>query len=257
MTGEIVESKHYVRVCLSVCWFNVVIGGGAIEIRKDHSPLSRILPTEIEVFDDSVPTENSNLFPDEYNLTNKMCEKRRREFITGRTGARTIIERMGLEPVPILMDNRGAPQWPPNVVGSISHTSTRCIAACGYEKDFASIGVDIEDNLPITEGTLRLVASDIEIEMLDGIVSDIALGTLLFSIKESVYKAQYGLTKTWLDFPDVSIHLEPDMGIFHAQIKKDVSFSPAAYDALKGYFCLEKSFIFTAIALRHTDICFD
>ena len=56
---------------------------------------------------------------------------------------------------------------------------------------------------------------------------------LLFSAKESVYKAWFPLTARWLGFPDASISISPADGTFAARLL--VSWPPAAGLSLPGF----------------------
>ena len=46
----------------------------------------------------------------------------------------------------------------------------------------------------------------------------ISWNRLLFSIKESVYKAQHPLTARWLDFTDVTVAIDPATATFVATV---------------------------------------
>ena len=81
---------------------------------------------------DSVVTEeldpravNEGLLPEERGAVAKAVPKRVAQFTAGRVCARRALAQLGnTEPVPILMGEDRAPQWPAGYVGSISHTDT-------------------------------------------------------------------------------------------------------------------------------------
>ncbi|WP_306332212.1 4'-phosphopantetheinyl transferase [Streptomyces sp. KL109B] len=54
-------------------------------------------------------------------LIARAVPKRRNEFTTVRACAHDALAGLGLAPVPLLPDERGAPGWPPGVVGSMTH----------------------------------------------------------------------------------------------------------------------------------------
>src|SRR5579859_8157571 len=82
------------------------------------------------------------LFPEENAIIARAVESRWREFVTGRACARMALARLGQAPVPILSGPRGAPQWPGDVVGSITHCPGYRAAAVARTRDIVSLGLD-------------------------------------------------------------------------------------------------------------------
>ncbi|MEV4013261.1 4'-phosphopantetheinyl transferase superfamily protein [Nonomuraea angiospora] len=142
------------------------------------------------------------LFPEEEALVSGAADKRRREFRTSRHCARLALRRLGVAPSPILRGDRGAPAWPPGVVGSITHCTGYRAAAVAHGA--LSIGIDAEPHLPMPKGVLERTATPVEAAALDllGIPDP---GRLLFSAKEAIYKAWYPLTGHWLGFLDATV----------------------------------------------------
>jgi 4'-phosphopantetheinyl transferase EntD len=80
--------------------------------------------------------------------------------------------------------------------------------------DLCSIGIDAEENLPLGEGVLEVIASPqerTEIRTLGG--SRLHWDRLLFSAKESVFKAWYCLANQWLDFSECTIQWGPSVDL--------------------------------------------
>jgi 4'-phosphopantetheinyl transferase EntD len=73
---------------------------------------------------------------------------------------------------------------------------------------------------------------------------------LLFSAKESVYKAWYPLTARWLDFEDASVRFHPGTATFTAQLKVT---GPRPHgrslDSFSGHWLIGGGLIVTAIAI--------
>ena len=184
--------------------------------------IEEILPARVacaEAFGDPPDTE---LFPEEEALLGRAVEKRRREFATARGCARSALAALGVAPAPILPGERGAPRWPPGVVGSITHCAGYRAAAVARARDMLSIGVDAEPDEDLPDGVLAAVSLPGERARLRDLAAA-APGTcwdrLLFSAKESVYKAWFPLTGRWLGFEDADITVNLADGTFRARLR--------------------------------------
>jgi 4'-phosphopantetheinyl transferase EntD len=170
-----------------------------------------------EAFDDVADVV---LFPDEEAVVAKAVDKRRREFATARACARKALAALGQPSVPIVTGPRGAPQWPPGVVGSITHCDGYRAAAVARAADVTTLGVDAEPDEPLPDGVLDLVAGPEERAWLGspGTAAGPCWDRLLFSAKESVYKAWFPLTGRWLDFSDAMLTFDPVTSTFIARL---------------------------------------
>lgn len=161
------------------------------------------------------------LFPEEEAVVAKAVLKRRREFTAVRGCARRAMEKLGVPPQPILPGERGAPQWPAGLVGTMTHCEDYCAAALARATDLASLGIDAEPHLPLPDGILTAVALPAERQRLDRLTAghpSVHWDRLLFSAKESVYKAWFPLTGLWLDFVEADIEIAPETGRFSARL---------------------------------------
>jgi len=161
------------------------------------------------------------LFPEEEALVARAVDKRRREFTTARACARTALAALGTPPVPILAGERGAPQWPAGVVGSITHTAGYRGAAVARARDIPTIGLDAEPDEVLPSGVLEAVSLPGERKRLRDLAAT-APGTswdrLLFCAKETTYKAWFPLTGRWLGFEDADITINATDGTFQARL---------------------------------------
>jgi 4'-phosphopantetheinyl transferase EntD len=197
------------------------MSAGVESVTARPALLARIVPDVVaaeEAFEDP---EHVPLFPAEEELIAKAVEKRRREFSTARHCARAALTRLGLPPAPILPGKRGAPQWPGEVVGSMTHCQGYRAAALGRTGEVLTIGIDAEPHDVLPNGVLKSVSLPEEREQL----TDLARthpGTcwdrLLFCAKESIYKAWYPLAGRWLGFEDALVTFEPDTAVFTARL---------------------------------------
>ncbi|MEV6177421.1 4'-phosphopantetheinyl transferase [Streptomyces sp. NPDC052016] len=166
------------------------------------------------------------LYPEEEALVARAVAKRRREFTVVRSCARRAMEKLGVPPQPVLPGERGAPQWPAGLTGSMTHCDGYGAAALVRTADLASLGIDAEPHRPLPEGVLSAVALPAEAERLRRLAGDrpeVHWDRLLFSAKESVYKAWFPLTRKWLDFSEADIDIDAGLtdgarGTFRARL---------------------------------------
>jgi 4'-phosphopantetheinyl transferase EntD len=183
--------------------------------------ISEILPAVVasaEAFDDP---SDAALFPAEEALIARAVQKRRREFTTGRHCARAALGRLGIAPVPILPGQAGAPQWPPGIVGSITHCAGYRAAAVARAGQVITIGLDAEPAQWLPGEVLGLVALPGERDRLLDLARaepGVCWDRLLFSAKESVYKAWFPLAGRWLGFADADITINAADGTFEARL---------------------------------------
>jgi 4'-phosphopantetheinyl transferase EntD len=184
--------------------------------------IERILPgpvAAVEAFDDDPAAE---LFPQELATVARATESRRREFATGRACARAALARLGHPAVAVPRGPRGDPVWPEGVVGSITHCAGYRAAAVARAEDVLSLGIDAEPDEALPDpGMLELIALAEERARL-GQLAAMRPGTswdrLLFSAKESVYKAWFPLARRWLGFESAHVSIDQDQGAFTARL---------------------------------------
>lgn len=151
------------------------------------------------------------LYPGELAVIRNAVDKRRREFVTARWCARRALARLGVPPTAIPPGEHGAPEWPLHIVGSITHCEGYRAAAVAWDRDFPGIGIDAEPHAPLPDGLLGTIARDAEIgrhRSLRRRDPDIHWDRLLFSAKESIYKAWFPFSRRWLDFQDADVTFE-------------------------------------------------
>lgn len=152
---------------------------------------------------DSVPTDGVPV--EEHELVATAAPSRRREFLAGRALARGLLLDLGVRAGPILPGARGAPGWPPGVVGSISHCDTVCAALVGKVGAWAWLGVDLEEDEPLPP---RLIPRILRPDERDQLLSDPSperRSRLVFSAKECFYKALAPQVDRVLAFDEVSV----------------------------------------------------
>ncbi|AQS36924.1 phosphopantetheinyl transferase component of siderophore synthetase [Shewanella psychrophila] len=135
--------------------------------------------------------------------------KRRCEFLAGRVCAKRVLTKLHINTSETIKIGAGhQPLWPAGVSGSISHCDGHAVAVVVWqEKNVMGVGIDIEN----------IVSSELAQSIHEQIISETERGysrlftdfqlflTLIFSAKESIYKAIYPFIHQILDFNSVSL----------------------------------------------------
>ncbi len=200
------------------------------------------------------PGDAALLHPAEAALTTGFVRKRLGEFSGGRLCARYALRAVGVA-APVLMATDRSPQWPPSVVGSISHTSDYCCAVVAPASTFAAIGVDAEIVGRVSADLDSLVFTSAERALLAGLTARerSRASTVIFSAKEAFYKCQYPLTQRWLDFQDVSVHIvTTDMATGRFTVARAAGHEPLPMTIplpLTGHFAIAEELVVTGLTL--------
>jgi 4'-phosphopantetheinyl transferase EntD len=185
--------------------------------------IEQLLPPAVAVVEAFGDLPGEPAFPGEEDLIVRAVEARRDEFVTGRRCAREALAKLGHPSTPIRRGPKGEPQWPAGLVGSITHTVCFRAAAVASQSVIASVGIDTEQNGPLPDGIDELITVQGEPEMLAALTRAFPVthwGRVLFSAKESLYKAWYPLTGLWLGFDDARLTIDP-AGTFAARLLID------------------------------------
>ncbi len=131
--------------------------------------LADIVPAQVAADEGFEDVLDAALFPEEEAVLARAVDKRRREFTTARACARAGLARLGVPPVPILPGLRGAPQWPPGIVGSMTHCAGYRASAVARADDMLTLGLDAEPDDRLPDGVLDVVATADEQAALDAL----------------------------------------------------------------------------------------
>jgi 4'-phosphopantetheinyl transferase EntD len=209
--------------------------------------LTAIVPSCVvvaEVFDGRF--DSCALFPEEEAAVERAAPKRKREFTAVRQCARLALATAGLRAGPIVPGPSGAPAWPPGAVGSMTHCDDYRACAIGLTETVAAIGIDAEPHEALPDGVLAMVGSEQERAALAELAAA-APGTfwdrILFSAKESVFKAWSPITGRFLGFRDAELMLDPS-GTFRARL-----LMPGPVTAYDGRWIVKHGLIATAVVM--------
>ena len=155
---------------------------------------------------------------DEYEIhrptdLSKWVPQRQAQFLVGRLAAKKALTSHKVSPLDtqIGIGDHREPIWPSGYIGSISHSGQISIA-CVEQRQTArsSIGIDLQNN--IDEAMQEKISSTIltdkdHFTVKKGVanLSESQLFTLIFSAKESVFKALFDDVGEYFDFKAVSV----------------------------------------------------
>ena len=181
------------------------------------SMISDILPAGVataELIDDD---HAGGLFPEEEEAVRAAVAGRRNEFISGRVCARAAMGKLGYTPVALPRGPQREPIWPDGLVGSITHCRGYRAAAVARSDLYQGIGIDAEPHAALPDGIVNRVALPEEQRWL-GVQANTGVhwDRVLFSAKESVYKAWFPVPRRWLGFEDALLQIDPQACSFSA-----------------------------------------
>lgn len=211
--------------------------------------LPPLLPPTVVAIETSAD-ELAPLLPEEEAALGRVVEKRRREFSVGRACAKRALSALGAPVAPLLRGPYREPVWPDGVVGSITHCVGYCAAAVAFRQHVVSLGIDAEPAAALPEDILGLVASPDErawVEAQGGAVWD----RLLFSAKESVFKAWFPLTGRWLGFEDAHLEFDLEAATFTAELLVPGPLvAGARLQAFEGRYVRNRGVIVTSVVVE-------
>ncbi|MGF1877965.1 4'-phosphopantetheinyl transferase superfamily protein [Photobacterium frigidiphilum] len=136
-------------------------------------------------------------------------KKRQAEYVAGRYLAKRCLVALGRAEADVGISQHRAPLWPKEIIGSISHSSNKAICVLNQcDLPEQGIGIDIEQCL--TDGTAMSIKNTIINEAEQALITkhdiDFSTGlTVVFSAKESLFKALFPQVRAYFDFLDAEV----------------------------------------------------
>ena len=158
-------------------------------------------------------TSNQKLHPAEENYFSQLSSVSRKEhYRSGRICAGEVLSKLGTIGQPVLRDPQTRePLWPEGISGAITHSGNWAAAAAGKTSDVLGIGIDLEDlERQVDSRISRHVCIPEEQKWLQECEEECLEQNLkiIFSAKESIFKAFFPYTRTYLHFHDARILME-------------------------------------------------
>lgn len=191
-----------------------------------------------------------DLFALERVVIDNAVDKRKREFETGRACARMALERLGLPRTAIAAGDRGQPLWPDGIVGSITHCDGYRACAAARRGDVATLGIDAEPHAALPARVLSGIATAGELRRLAASPAALHLDRILFSAKESVFKAWSPCTDRRLGFKDCDIVFDTGTASFRARLAgRRPILGGRVRSELQGRWCVAEGVVVTAVVI--------
>ncbi|MFT0211019.1 4'-phosphopantetheinyl transferase superfamily protein [Pseudomonas sp. F1_0610] len=185
--------------------------------------------------------------------TPRGSEKRQSEFLAGRICAAhgcKLLHNQWLYPKRNGTDR--APLWDASVTGSISHSKGKAMAVVGDAKIWQSLGLDIEHFMPL-ERAQRLACEILTTRELTDWhelpeSQQAQQLTLIFSAKESLFKALNPLTEAWFGLQDASVKIQQNC--FEISLQKDLNQEWHKGQSIVGLYQLTKESVITLVRIK-------
>lgn len=215
-----------------------------------------LLPKWVVVAEAGDPVSPEPLLLEENAALGAVVATRRADFTIGRHCAHRALRALGADRGPILIGPAREPTWPVGVVGSITHCPGFCAAAVAWRTNAAGVGIDAELHVVLPAGVIEEVAASDERRALDTLpAAGVCWDRVLFSAKESVYKAWYQIAGEWIGFADVRLAIEPGIpdpgsGAIKAQlVGRTASGDGQSGLCLSGRYSIHNRHVLTAIVV--------
>lgn len=147
---------------------------------------------------------------------------RQNEFSTGRLCARHALAELGVAAGDLLPDADGIPQWPEGGLGCISHSRGIAMAVTARMGTPLLLGLDLEKTNRLSVRAIQQVVHPLEGAFVGG---DQVRASILFSLKEAFYKAQFPRWRTAGNFHDMALEVDLADGVAKI-LQLDARFAP-------------------------------
>jgi enterobactin synthetase component D len=146
------------------------------------------------------------LTPSNFNLSSAAGTKRKNEFFSGRWCATQCLIQKNEHNFTIQIGEDRAPIWPAGIIGSISHSNRLAAALLDESTSCLAIGLDIQPLSPQTlaQDLKKTILHPLEIKRFE-YQYDARLFDLIFSAKETLFKALYPSCSIFFDHQDAEV----------------------------------------------------
>jgi 4'-phosphopantetheinyl transferase EntD len=172
--------------------------------------------------------------------------KRVAEFSTGRYLARCAMADLGLPECAVPRGDDRRPLWPTDRIGSITHSGDVAVAGVAAADALLGLGVDLEETGRVRENLFGRLFTRPELRELAA--GNPRLPGLLFSAKESVYKAVNPRVGRFIGFREVEVLVDWPGRQFHVAYLG--SHGPnAIMERGVGHFCFFERYVLTVFMI--------
>ena len=184
------------------------------------------------------------LIGSEFEFLAKKRGQAAKAFVSGRRCVRALQKQLNLSEFELPSGEFG-PIWPSDLVGSISHSKE--LAAATILRDALSVGIDIECQRRLKVDAVRRVATKEEYSRYS-VVPDFDW-TLLFSAKESVFKAFSPLARSYIGFQEVELSIDVMTRSFSLRYLGD-SIDKGLFEKSEGHWSVLAGHLITTVTVK-------
>lgn len=180
-------------------------------------------------------------------------QKRRAEFLAGRQCAYDALAQLTGNGVWLPSRQQLGPEWPTGTCGSLSHSCELAVACVGKSSQWQSIGIDVERLQP-AERAQRLasqIMTSNELAWFNPLPEEIqpSAFSILFSAKESLFKALHPLVGRRFYFHDVELYVAPQEGRLSLQLLIDLAPKWRKYQVLALRYLIQQDYVLSLLAI--------
>ncbi len=179
--------------------------------------------------------------------------KRQSEFLAGRHCARAALQALGYSgSLPQRQADSRQPRWPEGCCGSISHSHGQAAALAGYALHWLGLGLDLERLIAPGRAlklarTLLTASETLQFQQLDASQAARWL-TLVFSAKESLFKALNPVTGLYFGFQDAEL-VQWKAGLLQMRLLRQLSADIGPGLEISGQWAALDDALITLVAL--------
>lgn len=179
--------------------------------------------------------------------------KRKAEFLAGRCCAQQALNIWGITQAQVPIGRHRAPQWPAGVCGAITHhhTQQQATALCAVSREARGVGIDLESILDAGQAVILApnIINSAERELIMALGSSDVFPTwltLVFSAKESLFKALYSQVGDYFDFLDVELtHINTYQQCVVLSLKRELASNLASGQSFIVYYQIVNTQVLT------------
>lgn len=185
-----------------------------------------------------------------------MVAKRRNEYLAGRYCSVRCLQALNAQTTYVGRNSDRSPQWPKGFLGAITHSKGIAASMVAKKHALLGIGLDIEEIVDsnVVQEIASQVISTTEFDIIKSIskewMSFEQLFTLVFSAKESIFKALYPDVQRFFGFESAELQAVGDSSL---RFKLLHSLSPvfvAGYSIQVNY-CVDARRVLTWVVIDH------
>ncbi len=177
------------------------------------------------------------------NQISGAIRNRKAEYLAGRYCAKEALKRLKISDFNLLSDDNRCPIWPVDVKGSITHCGLSAMAAVSLLPSIKGLGIDMENIVPIEliDEIKQEIIFENEFALLNAYpYSEELIFTLIFSIKESFFKAVFPLVNYYFGFDAVCVDkLNFHEQRFELELRMELTATLSKGRRFSGLFCID------------------